>query len=255
MKKALALSALLHTLLFGGGMYTFSAYASKTLPFTSVQVQLINLPAGSDTGGFVSQPASTQVENTHPALTNGTPQLPEASLIKSNPSQTPAEKPKPPVQEASPSPAKPQKQAVAPTISPQLPAAAFSNTARELDNKQPALHSSLETSGQASDESLQSTGKTSAQPFGQASGPAFARYKEPVYPPAAKRQGITGDVLLRLYITENGRAQNIEVIRSPHESLGQAAATALASATFQPYTVEGKAAACWTEIQVRFELH
>ncbi len=297
MKKALALSAFFHILLLGGGLYTFSAYASKDIGYASVQVQLINGSAlGTKPDAALLAASSALAEYTTPRTapqTAESPQItpPPENLLpeKTKPAATPS---KPSPKEAVHAPVKPQKQPTTQNTSPkQVSAQARAdqttgttsssqpasrketqtgNTANPLPTSlasasphsanahgsQAVRHNAAQTTGQGSGQSAgQSTAKVSAQPFGQASGPAFMRYKEPAYPSAAKRQGIAGEVLLRLYITENGRAQNIEVIRAPHESLGQAATTALASAIFQPYTVNGKAAACWTEIQVLFELH
>ena len=90
--------------------------------------------------------------------------------------------------------------------------------------------------------------------FGMDTGPSFVRFSPPEYPAAARRQGISGLVLLRVRISAEGRADRIEVISSADDRLSRSACAAVRNAVFAPYAPFGKAMSCWTEIPIRFRL-
>ena len=90
--------------------------------------------------------------------------------------------------------------------------------------------------------------------FGSSEGPDFAYRAEPAYPMRARRQGLQGDVVLRLRLDAQGRAVRTEIISSPHEMLSQSALKAVAASRFRPCRILGTPVACATQLTIRFRL-
>ncbi len=82
------------------------------------------------------------------------------------------------------------------------------------------------------------------------------RNAQPEYPPAARRFGEEGRVVLRLYILPNGTVGQAEVARSSgSDRLDQAALDeAKSSWRFLPATQDGKPVAAWLQAAVVFKL-
>ena len=74
------------------------------------------------------------------------------------------------------------------------------------------------------------------------------------YPALAKRQGIEGLVLLRLFISSLGRVERIEVEEDPGYGLAQAAVRAFTGLQGKPAILEGKAVPVMLRYPVRFTL-
>ena len=74
------------------------------------------------------------------------------------------------------------------------------------------------------------------------------------YPALAKRQGIEGLVLLRLYITASGKVERIEVEEDPGYGLAQAAVKAFTGLQGKPALLGGKAVPVTLRYPVRFTL-
>ena len=53
--------------------------------------------------------------------------------------------------------------------------------------------------------------------------PALVSKVEPTYPEEAKKQGIEGDVVVKVTIDEQGNVTNAEIVKSPNELLNDAA--------------------------------
>ncbi|MDE1172262.1 MAG: energy transducer TonB [Parvibaculaceae bacterium] len=79
---------------------------------------------------------------------------------------------------------------------------------------------------------------------------------QPEYPPAARRFGEEGRVVMRLYILPNGSVGQAEIVRSSgSDRLDQAALDeAKASWRFLPATQDGKPVAAWLQAAVVFKL-
>ncbi len=77
----------------------------------------------------------------------------------------------------------------------------------------------------------------------------------PQYPEEAKRLGIEGAVVLKLYISENGCIEDIEIVKSPHELLSIASKKAIAGIKFKPAKVSGKTVPVCLELTLRFKLN
>lgn len=93
-------------------------------------------------------------------------------------------------------------------------------------------------------------------PFGQGDEfPSFRQYTAPIYPVKARRDGISGLVVLKVYINTKGYAENIQIEQSDHELLTSAAVRSLENSHFHPYRPNGKPVASYTIIPIRFELN
>jgi protein TonB len=90
--------------------------------------------------------------------------------------------------------------------------------------------------------------------FGGLDGPSFKHFVKPNYPAQARRQGLTGDVLLRVLIDADGRAAQVEIYKSAHESLARSAREAVLRSTFHPLHRNGAPVSCWTMLPVIFTL-
>lgn len=95
---------------------------------------------------------------------------------------------------------------------------------------------------------------TGLVPFGGKNGPSFKYFVKPEYPAQARRQGITGEVLLRILVNADGKAERIEVRKSAHDALTRAAREAVLRSTFHPLLRDGAPVSCWTLLPVTFTL-
>lgn len=90
--------------------------------------------------------------------------------------------------------------------------------------------------------------------FGSDSGPSFKRFVQPEYPAQARRQGISGKVVLRIRLDEAGKLEKAEVVESANELLSKSALDAVQRSSFIPLKREGKAVPCWTLLPISFKL-
>ncbi|HKM08745.1 MAG TPA: energy transducer TonB [Sphaerochaeta sp.] len=74
------------------------------------------------------------------------------------------------------------------------------------------------------------------------------------YPSLAKRQGIEGLVILRVFISSSGKIERIEVEEDPGYGLAQAAVKAFTGLQGKPAILEGKAVPVTLRYPVRFTL-
>lgn len=85
--------------------------------------------------------------------------------------------------------------------------------------------------------------------------PDLSGNRKPAYPAAAHRQGLEGEVLLRVWINASGRVQRVEVERSSgHAILDQAAVTAVRAWRGHPARRAGQAVATVELLPIRFVL-
>jgi TonB family protein len=70
--------------------------------------------------------------------------------------------------------------------------------------------------------------------------PKILHSEAPVYPTSARRQNITGTVVLVALVDISGNVADVKVIESPDQRLSAAAVSALSKWRFSPGTVEGK---------------
>lgn len=84
--------------------------------------------------------------------------------------------------------------------------------------------------------------------------PRFVSGPPVVYPEAALRDGVQGTVFVRVEVLADGRPGRLRVERG-EPRLRHAALQSLRGARFEPGTVDGKPAAVWTLVPVKFTLH
>jgi protein TonB len=77
---------------------------------------------------------------------------------------------------------------------------------------------------------------------------------DPVYPPEAREQKISGAVVLRAVIGEDGSVQNLSVVSGP-KILQEAALDAVRQWTYKAYLLNGNSVAVETTITVNFALN
>ena len=90
--------------------------------------------------------------------------------------------------------------------------------------------------------------------FGATGAPAFMHRESPVYPPAARRLGKEGRVVLRLTIDSEGRLQAVEIVEDAGYGFSEAAVEAVRKSTFAPALQNGQRIAARAVLPVRFRL-
>ncbi len=85
------------------------------------------------------------------------------------------------------------------------------------------------------------------------SGVEYLQPPRPEYPPASRRKGEQGEVQLRVLINAQGRAEQIEIIKSSDSSrLDEAARQAVMRAVFKPYFENGRPLAVFAIVPILF---
>lgn len=75
-----------------------------------------------------------------------------------------------------------------------------------------------------------------------------------VYPELARRNGVEGTVVVKVYVDEQGHVRDIRVHQSDHALLNEAAVRGVRGITFKPGRQNGQPVGCWLYIPVRFTL-
>jgi protein TonB len=85
--------------------------------------------------------------------------------------------------------------------------------------------------------------------------PLYKQNTSPPYPRKARRMGYEGIVMLKVLIDENGRVDDLTVLKSSgHTVLDRAALSAVRKWLFEPGTEGGIKKKMWVKIPVRFDL-
>jgi len=85
--------------------------------------------------------------------------------------------------------------------------------------------------------------------------PRLLRRVDPDYPQAARRQGVSGKVVVRFLVGSDGRVRDIEVVEAePSGYFEQAAVNAVSRWEFSPGMLRGRAVAVWMLVPVSFSL-
>lgn len=212
---ALLLSGLLHALLLGSALFSLAQTPPAALP-SLLSVQLID---------------------------------PESAAPHDAPA--PAEPPRPVARKEAPKPARPLP---AHPETPRLMAAqtAAEHTASTGAPVEAASPPALPTTGAGSG----APGKTSEE---KASPPrfdaAYLRNPAPNYPPASRRMGEEGRVLLRVHVLANGQADEVRLQQgSGFERLDEAAVEAVRRWQFVPARLGDTAVAAWVIVPIAFNL-
>jgi protein TonB len=104
-------------------------------------------------------------------------------------------------------------------------------------------------SQQEDDGDLTMTGDTVDQP------PEPRARGELPYPPAAKRDGVTGYVVLNLLINAEGRVEQVQILEAQPEGVfEEAARRAVEDWRFTPARYEGRDVRVWARQRIRFDL-
>jgi TonB family protein len=83
--------------------------------------------------------------------------------------------------------------------------------------------------------------------------PKILQGGDAVYPPAAKKAGVAGDVVLRLLVGKTGSVEDVEVLKGLPEGLTDAAVEAVRRWKFEPGRVDGRPEAVLFTMTVHFE--
>jgi protein TonB len=84
---------------------------------------------------------------------------------------------------------------------------------------------------------------------------AYLNNPPPVYPPLARRQGLSGKVVLRVYVSAAGSAEQVEIrTSSSHALLDQAARNAVLRWRFVPARQGDQPVAAWVLVPITFTL-
>lgn len=76
------------------------------------------------------------------------------------------------------------------------------------------------------------------------------------YPGEARQRNISGFVVLKILVNENGAVQNVEVEDSePRGIFDQAAMRSVKGWKFEPAMIKGQLVAAWTSQKIKFELN
>jgi TonB family protein len=75
-----------------------------------------------------------------------------------------------------------------------------------------------------------------------------------VYPEMAKKAGIEGKVLIRVYVQKNGKPLKTIIQQSDSQMLNQAAVDAVMKSVFTPGIQNGQPIGCWVTIPIVFSL-
>lgn len=226
--------------LTGGGPATQVATSSPS------NSEALTSPVVGEAGaGNAAQPAGEP---------NGLPSAPEepqpsaadpvaASLVK--PASPPPNSATPPSQGSKPSGAKPAN-------SPPPPATPAKGVKTPSGSTGPAAERPVDATY---------PGQTKAPPAGResASPPVFTPPKPilripAIYPAAARRDGVSGSVLLQAVVNEAGQATAVTVVRGIRPDLDQAAKDALTKWRFQPGTSDGSPVESRINVEIAFNL-
>jgi protein TonB len=78
----------------------------------------------------------------------------------------------------------------------------------------------------------------------------------PRYPNSARRKGVEGTVLIKAYVTDQGRVEQLQIEQSAgHADLDEAAVEAVGRWRFEPACRGRQPIAMWVSIPVRFMLN
>ncbi len=76
----------------------------------------------------------------------------------------------------------------------------------------------------------------------------------PPYPEEARRLGIEGAVVVKIYINERGEVEDVEVTKSPDRVLSEAVVKTVRGTRFSPAKAGGKSVPVILELTLRFKL-
>ena len=84
--------------------------------------------------------------------------------------------------------------------------------------------------------------------------PAPKHWSKPKYPETAKKAGIEGMVVLKILVGTDGSVVDVQVLKSAHPALDEAASDAARKWTFSPAKLVDEPVKTWVSFPVRFSL-
>jgi protein TonB len=90
--------------------------------------------------------------------------------------------------------------------------------------------------------------------IGEPNAPAFIYRKMPVYPKFAERSGWEGNVILKLFIDEQGQLRHVQVVESTWQGFTEAALDAVRKSSFSPGRRNGSTVRSEALLAVRFSM-
>lgn len=85
-----------------------------------------------------------------------------------------------------------------------------------------------------------------------AEAPELVTRVDPVYPDAARRAGVGGEVTLRIAVEADGSVSRVEVEKGASMGMTEAAASAVRRWVYRPARVDGRPVAVWKSVRVKF---
>jgi TonB family protein len=70
--------------------------------------------------------------------------------------------------------------------------------------------------------------------------PKLIKKVDPIYPEEARKEGISGEVLLSVRSNEQGNIVGVKIVKSPHELLSKASIEAVKQWKYEPMLIKGK---------------
>src|SRR5262245_48017158 len=99
-------------------------------------------------------------------------------------------------------------------------------------------------------------GEGAGEGSGSTSLPTGGYQVKPRYPDSARRRGVEGTVIIKAYVTDQGRVEQVQIEQSAgHADLDEAAVDAVGRWRFEPARRGRQAIAMWVSIPVRFMLN
>jgi len=92
------------------------------------------------------------------------------------------------------------------------------------------------------------------EPRGDVHAPVLVRRVEPVYPEAARKGRLEGDVALEAIITPEGEIEEVRVLKSAGALLDSSARTAVERWKYRPATLNGRAVRVLLTVTISFRL-
>lgn len=89
---------------------------------------------------------------------------------------------------------------------------------------------------------------------GDVVAPRVVHKVQPQYPEEARKEKVTGAVILQAIIDTEGRVTDVEILQSVREDIDAAAGDAIRQWQFEPATLEGEPVAVYYNLTVNFRL-
>lgn len=85
--------------------------------------------------------------------------------------------------------------------------------------------------------------------------PQLVKKVEPRYPEPARRAGLEGKVIVKMWVDSDGKVQKVRVLKSDAEIFNEPAIEAARQFVFTPAYLNNKPVAVWVSYPIRFRLH